>query len=83
MNNIASLPYWFDEDVVAAKLYAKIELSQEELDVLVWHYMNYNHNDDGFWNALITFKGIRYKIPYRRVLADNASYYYEQPEVLT
>ena len=24
------LPYWFDEDVVAAKLYAKIELSQED-----------------------------------------------------
>lgn len=79
MNSIASLPYWFDEDVVAAKLHNGTELEQRELDALVCFYMNYRHNDTDCWNAFVTVRGRHYKIRYHRV---DGEYVYEQPEVI-
>lgn len=79
MNGITNLPYWFDEDVVAAKLHNGTELEQRELDALAHFYMKYRHNDTDCWNALVTVRGHRYKIKYYRI---DGEYVYEQPEVM-
>lgn len=77
--DLASLPYWFNEDEMVEKLGRASTFTQDELETLVVFYSTYQYRGDGFWEAFIKIQNHKYKIRYFRVEGERV---YEQPEVM-